>query len=76
MEAGGPEYKKIKTEFDEISKDVQETERILTRHKTTIEGSTAKLLKLDGDKEDTADDLKKVNEEKDQLTEKLKVLDE
>jgi hypothetical protein len=47
MEVGGNDYKKLKQELDEVIKAVFDTERTLTRHKTTLEGSESNLRRID-----------------------------
>ena len=57
MEAGGPQYKKIKTEYDQVCKDVSESERMLARHKSTIEVNIEKLNNLEEEIGATRDEL-------------------
>lgn len=47
MEVGGNDYKTKKQELDEIIRLVFDTERTLTRHKTTLEGSESNIKRID-----------------------------
>jgi uncharacterized protein YecA (UPF0149 family) len=47
LEVGGHEYGAAKQQLDQIQKAVFETERLLTRNKTTVQSSASNLRKLD-----------------------------
>ena len=68
MEVGGDDYKRIKEEYDQICKKVKETNQNLTKLKSTLENSDAKLTKIEQDRKKTIKDIEKSEKEKERLT--------
>lgn len=76
MEVGGNDYKKLKQELDEVIKAVFDTERTMTRHKTTLEGSESNLKRIDQEIERDKEDISKATRAKEKLQDELNKNDE
>ena len=68
---GGSEYKKLKEELDRLSRVVYDTERLLTRNKTTIGSSESNLRKVDQEIERSKNEIDKLHKAKSKLQEEL-----
>jgi len=71
MDVGGSEYKKLKEELDRLSRVVYDTERLLTRNKTTIGSSESNLRKVDQEIERSKNEIDKLHKAKSKLQEEL-----
>ena len=69
MEVGGADYRKLKEEVDLMTQTVSDTERLLTRNKTTVSSSTGNLRRIDQEIGRCREDVEKLELQKKKLAE-------